>query len=417
MGECNICCEKYTKQVRFQVTCPKCEYETCRQCIQTYLLDTTQDPHCMSCKVAWNQEFLDHACTKAFRLGNYKKHRENILFERQKCLMPGTQDLVRRTIEARDSEKEEIRLQREIDILRRRLHDQRDETYRLRYNVNHGGGSSQPKREFVRKCPIEDCKGFLSTQWKCGICKENICKDCNEVNGEGHECDPAAKATVELLKKDTKPCPKCGTMIFKISGCSQMWCPECHVAFNWNTLQIETGIIHNPHFYEFQRTHGTIGGGRNVGDIPCGGLPSIAEINGCMEIPHDVKCAMLKVHRAIVHIERVEIPFIPHNEPNHTRLRVQYMMNELSEEDFKKQMQRNEKHRNKGRDMLGVYQMFVNTTSDILRQVVVNELHPREGIVIINRLIEYFNSTMNVIGKRYNQATASIIDYGTVIST
>jgi hypothetical protein len=23
---------------------------------------------------------------------------------------------------------------------------------------------------FVRACPDEDCRGFLSSQWKCGIC-------------------------------------------------------------------------------------------------------------------------------------------------------------------------------------------------------------------------------------------------------
>ena len=56
---------------------------------------------------------------------------------------------------------------------------------------------------------------------------------------------------MEFLNKDTKPCPHCGTMIFKISGCSQIFCVDCHTAWDWNTSKIITGVIHNPHYYEF----------------------------------------------------------------------------------------------------------------------------------------------------------------------
>ena len=27
---------------------------------------------------------------------------------------------------------------------------------------------------------MKDCRGFLSTAYKCGICNSHICKDCNE---------------------------------------------------------------------------------------------------------------------------------------------------------------------------------------------------------------------------------------------
>jgi len=51
----------------------------------------------MQCKNAWNREFIDQACTKTFRNNELKKHRENILFEREKCLLPeAQQELVRR---------------------------------------------------------------------------------------------------------------------------------------------------------------------------------------------------------------------------------------------------------------------------------------------------------------------------------
>jgi hypothetical protein len=55
---------------------------------------------------------------------------------------------------------------------------------------------------------------------------------------EGHECDPDAVKTMELLKEGYESrAPKCGTMIQKLSGCAQMWCPDCHTAFDWRTGQ------------------------------------------------------------------------------------------------------------------------------------------------------------------------------------
>jgi len=94
------------------------------------------------------------------------------------------------------------------------------------WNLRQGqGGEHLEKKEFVRKCPVNDCRGFLSTRWKCDVCENYMCVDCNEIKKDDtHACDPNAVETIKLLKKDTKPCVKCGTMIFKISGCSQMWC-------------------------------------------------------------------------------------------------------------------------------------------------------------------------------------------------
>jgi hypothetical protein len=61
-------------------------------------------------------------------------------------------------------------------------------------------------------------------------------------------------------------------MIYKIEGCAQMFCTECHTAFNWNTLRIENGIIHNPHYFEWMRRQNENGGQveRNPNEILCG---------------------------------------------------------------------------------------------------------------------------------------------------
>ena len=67
MSTCTVCCDKYNKTQRKKVTCPHCNYEACKTCIQTYLLSTTEEPHCMKCKHEHDREFIDSFCTK--RLG------------------------------------------------------------------------------------------------------------------------------------------------------------------------------------------------------------------------------------------------------------------------------------------------------------------------------------------------------------
>ena len=40
-----------------------------------------------------------------------------------------------------------------------------------------GRGVNKQRNEFVRACPDENCRGFLSTQWKCGVCAPKVLID------------------------------------------------------------------------------------------------------------------------------------------------------------------------------------------------------------------------------------------------
>ena len=100
------------------------------------------------------------------------------------------------------------------------------------------------------------------------------CPECHVIKGLSrdavHTCNENDVATAKLLNSDTKPCPSCRTPIFKIMGCDQMWCTQCHTGFSWRTGMIQNSHIHNPHYFEWQRqqTDGNIL--RNQGDIECG---------------------------------------------------------------------------------------------------------------------------------------------------
>lgn len=399
MGECGVCIETYTKRDRKKVSCPSCEYEVCSQCVQRYLLDTVNDPHCMGCKVIWGREFLDNNLQKTFIKKQLKEHRENVLFEREKSYFPQDQAIIAREKECKKIEKQVREIEDKIYALRLEAENLKTQVNGIRNGV--GSFRDQVKVNIVRKCPIENCKGFLGENWECQMCESRICSKCNEKKDEEHECNPESVQTFSLIKKDTKPCPNCGEMIYKISGCPQMWCTSCHIAFDWNTLRIERGVIHNPHYFEFRRNAAPTGVQlRNPQDIPCGGLPTRNELTYIF--PNNFK--IQQVLRGILHIQQYEMRYI-YNEiepPNNQTLRIRYLLDEITEEYFKKELQRKEKAYIKKNEIRNILQMFVDTSSDIMRQICLEPQNYEIFYTTLEQLREYFNNSCSILGKRYS---------------
>ena len=377
----------------------------------------------MNCKKTFNIDFISENCTSVFITKEYKKHREDILFDREKSLLPETQPYVIIEIQKKEIYKNIKQLNDQILELRIQERKINNTITGLYSQINHlsinSENTPEERKKFVRKCPIDNCRGFLSTQWKCGSCDKRICNKCNEenveINGEPHQCNPEHVATMELLNKDTKPCPNCGTMIHRISGCSQIFCTDCHSAWDWNTCRIITGVIHNPHYYEFIRNGGNTS--RNHGDIPCGGLPDIYALRsvlvGILGIDNPCYKYLYSIHQCINHIQHYEIRIIRENNPETRReQRIKYLMNEITEIEFKIILQQDEKKRQKMISFNNIYEMFVNVSSDILRQIIVfiqnnsnnfieNIKYITDNTVLLKKLVEYFNENLKKIGKTY----------------
>lgn len=438
---CNICCDDYNKSNRTKICCPYCDFDVCRTCCETYILSETI-PKCMKpdCDKEWSRKFLRENFTNVFLNSKYKEHLENVLFDQEKALMPATQPLVEEKIA-----KENIRKQiRDLDLFIEDLYMQRRELER-QYNLK-SESQEKERAHFVRQCPAAGCRGFLSTQWKCGICEQWTCPECHELKGYNrdcdHKCDPNNVETAKLIANDSKPCPKCQSMIFKVEGCDQMWCTQCHTAFSWKTGKLEKNI-HNPHYYEWQRKNGGVV--RNPGDVECGrdlGHYTVTRIYDLVNKHSDLceskvseyiswssgrkekrtsfeysPCVnkICKIIRNIIHNNHAELPnfqtdYVIRNQD----LRVKYLENVISEEEFKIMIQRNDKKNKKNNEIAQVLHLANTAVTDILYRLMDNLEKTDDGqhnldsfLRELEEIVRYCNDIFKDISFTY-----STVQYG-----
>lgn len=82
-------------------------------------------------------------------------------------------------------------------------------------------------------------------------------------------------------------------------------------------------------------------------------------------------------------------------------MRVRYLLNEMSKEDFKRELQRRDKYNDKVRDIQEIYRMVLDTVGDALRQYMVDASRTDEIINDIKGIVEYYNTVALKIRKRY----------------
>lgn len=401
---CNICVEKFNKSDRTCLQCDFCQFEACRVCCETYIIGQLQEAHCMSCKKEWTRKILLDKFTKKFVNSKYKTHRENYLFEIEQALLPATQPIVERHLKI-------AKITESIDDVKNQIRDLVIKKHQLMNSLSTTMNKpKETKTVFVRKCPCEDCRGFLSSQWKCGLCEVWVCPDCNEIKGfeksAEHTCIQSNVESVQLLNKDSNPCPKCSVLIFKTSGCDQMFCTMCHTAFSWKTGAIETNI-HNPHYFEWMKSRGSGVIERNPLDFLCGREIDQYFINqlGRMHINDEKFFYMISIR--LHHINQVEIPFFNRTIHTNEATRVRYLKNEITFEQFKSLIQRQDKKNSKNHEVANLLGMFVTNSTEILYRLFDEYNNNRkldffEYSTELNSLKDYVNECFDSISTVYN---------------
>ena len=410
--DCSICCENINKGSRKEVKCPYCDYVICLICFKRYLMESSKLlPDCMACHKELQLEFISKVTPKSFHNNTYRKKRGKDLLSQEKSLLPNTQHLVEERMLKIANEKEISELLEEEKYLKFRIKEIKQ---RIRYlrnptNIEKDMEKKKQQSKFIMGCPNEDCRGFLSQAWKCGTCGMYACSKCRAIkNGRDdndHKCDEDDVKTYEMLKQETKPCPKCAVPIYKLSGCDQMWCIECHTPFSWRTGEIVSGVIHNPHFYQWQREKNNGVAPRVPGDmagIGCGGLPWIQTVNHILSQRKHTFKYMEECHRVIGHIRGIVLPRYPINIGmlDNTDLRVQYLCKEINEIRWESILSARLKKSEKNREVNQILEMFIITITDLFNTYVTGSTNDLEKEA--NTLRFYVNKELASVENRYN---------------
>ena len=315
--------------------------------------------------------------------------------------------------------------------------DEEENETRRRRTAGVNGPAAEEEEEvqgghqFIMPCRNETCRGFLNKKYLCELCDCHTCSQCLEFMGkkesetyQNHTCKEENIESAKMIKKDTKPCPKCGTRIHKIDGCDQMWCTECKVAFSWKKGTIEKGSIHNPHYYQWMKNEdGTMD--RNPLDVICGGLQDFRNIsvtfrrfyqnftnifstnqriheafkrNIHLVLNRALSEGMFQsmiatryrndddynfervsyIHQKFNHISQVVIPHIVQDIQNlqdNRKDRVSFMMNEIDEDKFKTVIMKNHTDYHVKQELLLLYQLIQNFGIDLFNEYVTKFNH------------------------------------------
>lgn len=432
--ECGICADTIT--ISKNIQCEYCEFSACKSCWKHHILQETE-PICMirECGKVLSREFLCDKIGKTFVNTELKQHRETTLFNKEQALFPATQIEIERRKSIQKDRNALAALKHQINQLSRQYHEIAGKIFRAEQHVKTT--EVKEKRDFIRHCPANDCMGYLSTAWKCGLCNMWACPDCHEIKGPRqdieHTCNPETVESVKAIAADSKPCPKCQKLIFKIDGCDQMWCVGCETAFSWRTLRIENGPIHNPHF--FQRRRELANGGEiapGFGVNPCGerrlshdtirelresfvgrnGRNFLIDIYSQDRLAEDLdgyNIIVKLMYDKIRHLIEMRQYKMPQYQVDYARrnmeYRVDYMTHKITKEQFCTMIQRQEKKSNKNHEIYNILDVFYQTSSDIIQRFIIEcrttgkfscKIYAEFG-----ELLSYCNKHLENIAKTY----------------
>jgi hypothetical protein len=339
------------------------------------------------CTNVYSHEFLINKLSRAWYETEYKPILKTLLFDMEQAQMPNTQIYVERDNEIESLKSENVAIVSQIKDLEMQINCLRNRRDRNLIAMRTDAVIVSD-RKFIMQCPF-DCNGFLSTKYKCGLCNLNACPECLGLKEEAHVCNEEQRLSTQLIHRESKPCPKCGTRICKISGCDQMYCTaiqsgiHCNTAFSWKTGQIVTGHIHNPHFYELQHKNGVVL--RNVGDTVCGGMPNmpplnryVAELTKIVGILNHTNVSMIapslqRIHRSLCELNQYTIGPMREKLRDHEivlrKYRVRYLKNEVTKDELKELVYKQYIYNQYITDVYNVYEVFTTTGIDVFNEI------------------------------------------------
>jgi len=350
--------------------------------------------------------------SKGFRRGALRKQIVLNLQEQETSLLPQTTELILQQKNIAEYELTRSEMRREhldleqnhiksdqLDNHFSRIRDLVEKLDNLRSYVHANERSTKKLKSDVQrksiKCPLQGCLGYIvgykpesaglpTLSNECGLCKSVVCKDCNahvmSDQSRHVECNQEEKLSWTFIQDQSKGCPKCGTPIQKVSGCNQMWCtvPGCNTAFDWTTLRIINGPIHNPHYHDFlAQNSGVLPNGAPGLNVMCEDprdivnhhrVALIYEVYSFARlIPLDIQVVCwlrLLVENMDQRYSHYQLP--PNYSPDsHQDLRIRYLKQEITKEEWASKLSVRETRRIKAQKLNAIHSMFVSASADL----------------------------------------------------
>jgi hypothetical protein len=368
--------------------------------MEKYLESSGVYPQCMQCHRPWNHKYLRETFGKACVKRITEKHKD-LLFKEQLALAPHTQAYIRLQERLKENRSQYnqlsnkiVDLKQQIQTLNRTETDIRRQMRRYVMNLSDptGGGdlsdtiSSHTQTKYIRPCLMTDCKGYVSENgYKCQLCDSQYCCHCLELRivDTEHTCKEEDVLTYTMLRKDSKNCPSCSSMIHRISGCPDMFCVVCNTAFNWNTLEIHKNGNSNPLYYKWLQDNApTVANTDHNRADPCQQVDLHDVIHATRTLPtrFEQDC-VIQALRSLEHRIRnmyefkkpLRMQFLGDEDDFSVitlELRSRYLRNEISEKYFKTGLMRIHKAHEYNASIEELRSMLETYKNDMMRAIV-----------------------------------------------
>jgi hypothetical protein len=388
--ECQVCLSECKEDDL--VSC-QCLYKACKNCYTTYGI-----PSCMKCNVHFTKQFSQkHQIVHVF-----KSFHQKLTWEREFSLLASTQPFL---------EWEDC-----VTKLKKRLRFGERVVFPEKPKLFLSTSSNNP----IFPCPASDCRGFVSGSY-CGTCKREVCKKCREftiliqdqsktqtteepqknylnintkqsiynVSNQNklkkHECNQQILASIQSIDQESKSCPRCRALIFKIEGCNHMFCTNCRTHFDWVSGRVLTSSSN--HHYDsttlFSKNVALFKHSNSENTEQCTTDPFTDAIPNSVITSIQSTTQGDKVYRALWK-ETISSRYLLRKRLNSfetelqyqeglLRIRLMYLRKQLTENQAKSRiLQEDEKHEKIFRQRT-LLEMYLNACNDLQRMVYVNQ--------------------------------------------
>jgi len=175
-----------------------------------------------------------------------------------------------------------------------------------------------------------------------------------------------------------------------------MWCTNCRTGFDWRSLGVVHGIVHNPHYQQYLETIGAPSGS----GAP---LPPQDVIRTHLRLNVPDKCdSCMAVYRLVAGC-REEIATLPSlgDTVCNRDLRAAYLTNELTEEKFKETLQRRAKELEKKLEYREIVEAYLAISEELIQRMV-RTVDVAPLLAEEKRVRTYLNAQISELGKRYD---------------